>query len=317
MGPQISVCIPTYNQARYLAAAIESVLGQSLTDLEILIIDDGSQDGTREIAEMFARKDPRIVFRVNPVNLGMVENWNLCLREARGEYVKFLFGDDLLSSPDALRRMAAVLDADPRISLVAAARNVIDEDSRHLAVWSHFADRTVIEGTVVIRQCLVAPENLIGEPSVVLFRKSQAGRGFDPRYRQIVDLEMWFHLLEQGKFAFIGDPLCAFRVHPEQQTRVNIAHFRHHEDILRLFAEYLNNPAKGYIEIGRIKRAYLTYDRRYNVWKEYRKGQMDRKSVLHLIGSDGTLFRFFLAYPFYKVFKPLRKIWQRRSRLRS
>ena len=316
MGPKISVCIPTYNQARYLAAAIESVLWQSLTDFELLIIDDCSQDGTREVGEVFARRDPRIDFRVNPVNLGMVENWNLCLREARGEYVKFLFGDDLLSSPDALRRMAGVLDADPGISLVAAARNVIDEDSRRKAVWSHFADRTVSEGTVVIRQCLVTTQNLIGEPSVVLFRKSQAGRGFDPRYRQIVDLEMWFHLLEQGKFAFIGDPLCAFRVHPGQQTRVNIAHFRHHEDILRLIAEYLNNPAKGYIGIGRIKRAYLTFDYRYNIWKGYRHGRMDRESVLRLIGADGTLLRFFLAYPFYKVYKPLWKIWRRRARLR-
>ena len=60
----------------------------------------------------------------------MVENWNACLREARGEYIKYLFGDDLLASPDALQKMVGVLDSDRTVSLVASARNLIDERLR-------------------------------------------------------------------------------------------------------------------------------------------------------------------------------------------
>jgi glycosyltransferase involved in cell wall biosynthesis len=316
-APRVSVCIPTYNYARYLPEAIDSVLGQSLTDFDLLIIDDASRDDTRQVVEEYARKDPRIDFRVNPVNLGMVENWNLCLREARGEFVKFLFGDDLLSSSDALQRMAGILDADPAVSLVAAARNVIDEGSRVKAVWSRFPDGTLTEGSVVIRRCLTEGKNLIGEPSVVMFRNSQAGRGFNPRYRQIVDLEMWFYLLEQGKFAFIGDPLCSFRIHPEQETWINIAELRHHEDTRILFAEYLDNPAKEYLDIGRGERAYLRYGRLYRIWKEHRQGRTDRESALRLIRAEGSLPSFFLAYPFYEVRKGFRRIWRRRSHRRS
>jgi hypothetical protein len=70
-------------------------------------------------------------------------------------------------------------------------------------------------------QCLAENANLIGEPSLALFRRSQAARGFDEGFRQLLDLEMWFHLLEQGRFAYLAEPLCAFRQHPAQQTEVN------------------------------------------------------------------------------------------------
>lgn len=315
--PKVSVCVPTYNYARYLPEAIESVLGQNFPNFELLIIDDASEDGTRQVVERYVREDPRVEFRVNPVNIGMVENWNLCLREARGEFVKFLFGDDLLASPDALSRMAGVLDADPTVSLVASARKVLDEGSRVMMVWSRFPDGTVRDGRAIIRQCLAEGKNLIGEPSAVLFRKSQAARGFNPRYHQIVDLEMWFYILEQGKFAFIGDPLCSFRKHAAQESRINLALLRHHEDTRNLLAEYVDNPAKAYLGIGHLERAYLHYGRRYRIWREYRRGLTDRKSALRLIRAEGSLAWFFLLYPIYEVCKGFLRHWRRHAHRRT
>jgi len=317
MTPKISVCVPTYNYARYLPEAIGSVLGQSLPDFELLIIDDASTDDTRRVVEGSAGKDPRIDFRVNPVNLGMVENWNLCLRGARGTYVKFLFGDDLLASPEALRRMAAILDADPSVSLVASARNVIDETSRVKAVRSHFPDGLVVDGPAVIRRCLVAQENLIGEPSAVMFRRDQAARGFDPRYSQFVDLEMWLHLLEKGRFAYLREPLCSFREHPEQRTRSNLSSQRQIEDSLLLLADYLRNPGKPPMDIGDLEMAYLAYDPAYQYWKEYRSGRIGREEALRRIRPICGLPAFFLRYPFHKVYKELRRAWRRRVSWRS
>src|ERR1035441_7330528 len=103
--PRISVLIPTYNYARYLPEAIESVLEQDLRDLEVLISDDGSTDGSAEVIACYAAKDSRIRFQIHPANLGMVQNWNWCLSAARGEYIKFLFGDDKLASRQALRKL--------------------------------------------------------------------------------------------------------------------------------------------------------------------------------------------------------------------
>lgn len=108
----VSVCIPTYNYAGFLPEAIDSVLKQVFTDYEILIIDDCSHDNTKEVVSGYAIRDKRIRFLINPVNGGMVNNWNLCLAEARGEHIKFVFGGDLLSSPGALQKMVSLLDAD-------------------------------------------------------------------------------------------------------------------------------------------------------------------------------------------------------------
>jgi glycosyltransferase involved in cell wall biosynthesis len=104
INPKISVCIPAYNNESFIAEAIESVLAQSFGDFELLVIDDCSLDRTRQIVASFATRDSRIVLLENSRNLGMVHNWNRCLKVARGEFIKFLFGDDLLSAPNALEK---------------------------------------------------------------------------------------------------------------------------------------------------------------------------------------------------------------------
>jgi glycosyltransferase involved in cell wall biosynthesis len=220
--PQISVLIPTYNYARYLPEAIESVLNQTFTDFELIIADDRSPDNTAEVVQPYL-KDPRVRFVRHEQNLGMVNNWNYCLAQAKGEYVKYLFGDDKLCDTHALAELLSMLRDNPSATLAASARLIFDEKSRPTDLW-----RTLPNGVHPGRQLVTSllmqgGVNLIGEPSVVLFRRSDAARGFDPKYRQIVDLEMWFHLLEKGDLVYTGRPLCGFRLHPCQQTESNHA----------------------------------------------------------------------------------------------
>ena len=218
MTPKISVCIDSYNYGPFLAQAIESVLQQTFPDFELIIADDCSTDESPAIAQEFARTDRRITVAVAPANLGMVRNRNACLRLARGEYVKWLHADDFLCSNDALGKMAAVLDQNHAISLVASARKIVDEKGRELDTWSSFQGGRPIAGTTVIRRCLFEQRNLIGGPSAVMFRRDLAARGCDESFCVMADLEMWFHLLEQGCFAYIREPLCAIRAHARQQT---------------------------------------------------------------------------------------------------
>jgi glycosyltransferase involved in cell wall biosynthesis len=238
--PKVSVLVPTYNYARFLPEAIESVLAQDFTDFELLISDDASTDGSAEIIRRYAVRDSRIRCQIHEKNLGMVPNWNWCLREARGEYVKFLFGDDLLASPQALRRMAAMLDGEPGAVLAVTGRLILGEDSRPLEIWDELGAAGHKPGREVIVQCLRYDRNLIGEPSAALFRRSAGLRGFDPAWRQLVDEEMWFHLLETGDFVYEPEPLCAFRLHTAQQTVVNRdSHVASMESLL-LLARYLD-----------------------------------------------------------------------------
>src|ERR1035438_611639 len=171
---KISVCIPTYNYAKYLPEAIDSVLSQNYANFELLIIDDCSQDNTPEIVTSYAANDNRIIFKLNSHNLGMAKNWDLCMQEASGDYIKFLFGDDLLCSPDALSKMASILDSNSKIALVASARKFINENSEYIKELAHFQHKIVIEGTKAISMCLWEQKNLIGEPSAVMFRKELA-----------------------------------------------------------------------------------------------------------------------------------------------
>lgn len=219
-SPRISVLIPTYNYARFLAEAVESVLAQDFRDFELLIVDDCSDDNTAEVVKPFCSRDARVRFTVNSANLGMVKNWNYCLEQARGEYIKFLFGDDKLFHPQTLSKMVALLEKHPAATLASAARAILDERSRAIDIMRPLAEGHH-NGRRIIASCLMENANLIGEPSAVLFRKRDARRGFDPKYMQIVDLEMWFHLLEKGSLAYTREPLCGFRQHARQQTALN------------------------------------------------------------------------------------------------
>jgi glycosyltransferase involved in cell wall biosynthesis len=308
-APRVSVCIPTYNYAEYIGQAIDSVLMQDYSDYELIIVDDCSSDTTCDVVgEYISKGDQRIKLIVNEVNLGLVGNWNYCLELARGEYIKFLFADDYFIEPDALRSMTALLDADPATALVSTTRTVVDADSRPQKLLTHFDDDCSASGTSVIQECLCSMVNLIGEPSAVMFRKSQATRGFNPAYKQLVDLEMWFHLLEQGNYAYVSRSLCSFRIHDKQQTAVN----RKDPGLILetgwLHREYLDKP---YISISSFRRFYVCYDYRYQFWKNFRNNPQEIQK--HLYDSTASKIRFYLLVGIYKTVKPLVKLTKRKE----
>lgn len=307
MAPKISVCIPTCNRADFLPSAIESILNQEFTDFELIIQDDCSRDDTPGIVRKYL-SDKRIVFAVNERNLGQAGNCNHCLSKARGRYIKFVYSDDMLASNKALGEMAAALDSDPHISLVASSRHIIDARSRVLRTDSSFDRDLVTDGLNIIRKCLFLRRNVVGEPTVVLFRREQASRGFNTRYRHLLDMEMWFHLLEQGKFAFINRPLCSFRVHPGQVTMENVGNLSDLDDYYLLLSDYLG---KSYIRSGPLMKKYWFFDAVYQYWRLKKRGAIDKRKALEKIGSRMPVYRFFAVYPLYKTVKPFYKLFTR------
>ncbi len=233
-APTVSVLIPVFNGEPFLAECLDSVLSQDLPDFEVLISDDCSTDGSAALIRRYAERDRRIRWWTNPRNLGIGGNWNACLQPARADLIKFVLQDDKLLETSALRRMADVLNGDPSVSLVGSASQRIDARSQVIRLRNPFGKSRVWDGKQVIFRCLDANANLVGEPSLVMFRKAQAARGFDTRMVQVLDLEMWFHLLEQGRFAHIAEPLCAFREHADQQSAVNRRSGASHQEGLLL-----------------------------------------------------------------------------------
>lgn len=231
----ISVCIPVYNGERWLGEAIESVLGQTRSDFELLIVDDASSDGSPEVAAVAARRDDRIRVVENPKTIGAVPNHNRCLELAEGELVKFLHHDDRLRS-DCLERMAAVFEANPSVGLVFSRREILLDNPRdpaaqewkreHEILHSGFGGlQEVNDGQALLARYLptfgeAEFANWIGEPSAVMVQRSAVDRigGFDECVRQSFDIDLWVRLMASHDVGFVGEPLVAFRHHAASLT---------------------------------------------------------------------------------------------------
>ncbi len=314
MTPKVSVCIDSFNYGRFLPEAIDSVLKQSFQDFEIIIADDCSTDDSLEIAQRYARKDPRIIVEAAPANRGMVKNRNACLARAGGEYVKWLHADDFLLSKETLGKMAKILDTNPAVSLVASARQIVDEKSQPIATWSGFDQARPIAGTSVINRCLFEQRNLLGGPSAVMFRRSLAGRGFDESFFVMADLEMWFHLLEQGCLAYIVDPLCAMRRHTQQQTekdKTSLAPALENRELLR---RYLH---KRYVQLRRWIWKYLEYDAVRRIVRRSRKlgtGGEEVKAAITEFGGWGKYRGQALRNRYRELLLKVRRLYERHLR---
>lgn len=239
--PLVSVCIPTYNYRRYLAAALDSALVQSFTDIEIVVVDNCSDDGTPELMDEYCRRDGRIRFHRNDSNIGMTANFNRAMELARGRYVKFLCADDVLTR-DSVGRLFQAMEQNPQVSLAAGARFLFGPgEPRQADVTAVAAPPAITEGTQTIRECFFRG-NFIGEPTAVMFRRKDAGSGFDGSYRQAIDVDLWFRLLETGRLAYFRDPVCGIRLHESTGTAGNLRSGRITDDKVRLFQRYARKP---------------------------------------------------------------------------
>ena len=221
-SPRVSVCIPTYQGAAHLDQAIDSVLGQSFTDFELIVVDDQSPDDTAGILSRY--QDPRLVYVRNDLNLGPEGNWNRCLELAKGRYFKLLPHDDLLH-PFCLERQVAILEADldEEIALVFSARSILDPQGRLLARRGYPRGKEgPTKAQEVVRACIRQGTNLLGEPGAVLMRLSLARRvgNFNASLPYVIDLDYWFRLLAHGDAWYCPESLAMFRISRRQWSFV-------------------------------------------------------------------------------------------------
>ncbi len=212
-APAVSICIPTYRGAAHIAETIDSALAQSFADFELVIVDDASPDETGQVVARY--RDVRLRYVRSEHNAGVEENWNRCLRFARGRYFKLLPHDDLIA-PDCLARQVAVLEADraERLALVFCARRIIDSRSRALMTRRYPGSGGVIPARTAVRNCIRSGANLLGEPGGLLFRTALARRvgAFDATLRLVTDLDYWVRLLRHGDAYYLPERLASFRV---------------------------------------------------------------------------------------------------------
>lgn len=137
--PRVSVGMPVYNAEQFIEESLESILGQTFEDFELIISDNASTDRTEEICRSHATKDERIFYVRSRENYGVIQNFNQVLRISSGEYFKWAASDDICGL-DYLRRAVDVLDADPSVVLVWAKTEGIDEEGNHIDLPAELSD---------------------------------------------------------------------------------------------------------------------------------------------------------------------------------
>lgn len=217
---RVSFLTTVHNAAPYLGATLDSAMAQTFGDWELIAVDDGSTDASRDILASF--RDARIRVEHLPDNVGRIRALRHAFAQARGEYVAILDADDL-AHPERLARQVALLDNSPRTMLVGAWARRIDESGRLLGTW----------------QPPVAPGALRdamawGNPFVhssVTFRREDAiavgGYRIDLPWAN--DYGLWIRLAERGDVAMIDEFLCDWRIVATSMTRGT----RHRVDVTR------------------------------------------------------------------------------------
>jgi len=221
-APLVSVCIPVYNAEPFLEETLRSVVAQTYSNWEMVITEEGSNDGSRETIDRFIREtgDPRIKLHVNETRLGVAGNWNRGLSLAQGKYVKILCADDTLE-PTCLEKQVAMLEAHPEAVMAACARRIINGQSRLLFERDGMRREGLIPGREAIEACFRAGTNPIGEPTMVLLRASsmQGMEWINPTMGYCVEIEFWLRLLLRGDLVYTREALASFRVHGKASTR--------------------------------------------------------------------------------------------------
>ena len=228
--PLVSVCIPIYNGERFLGATLDAAVNQTYPNLEILVTDDGSADSSAAIVQSYASRYPNIRYHLNEKNLGLVGNWNHSVEMASGEWIKFLFQDDIMREDCVEKMMASCLHNNTDFAI--CSRRFIFESDADEQIKNYFLHELVKPEQVFARKELYTPaetavlvspylvENILGEPIGTIFNKKifQQSGGFNPRLCQIVDYEFSLRIVLSHPFSFLHEPLVSFRVHGTSQT---------------------------------------------------------------------------------------------------
>lgn len=217
VAPLVSVLMPVYNAERFLREAVDSVLGQSYRQFELVMVDDGSSDGSWAIAQEYAALDARVKALRNERNLRVVKARNraFTLVDPASKYFAIMDSDDVCM-PDRLEREVAFLEAHPDHALVGGHTIVIDERGAQVGFRRYPLQHEQIMG-------VITRYNPIAQPGVMLRRSAleQVGE-YDERYPGCEDYDLWLRMAERFKLANLDTATLKYRISATQGKKTQL-----------------------------------------------------------------------------------------------
>lgn len=237
--PWLSILIPTYNGEAYLPSALDSIIAQEATDIECIVVDDGSTDATLSILNDYQDK-----LSIKTLQRERQGNWvastNYALSFARGEYVCFLHQDDLWFK-DRLNIMRGIVEQFPEVNCFLHSSKFVDIEGNYLGLWRCplpvFPE--IIKPDLIIERLLI--QNFISIPAPI-FKREVALKvgGLNEALWYTADWDLWLKIASCGDMLYFPKPLSGFRIHPSSQTIVRSSY---QQD----FRDQLESVAKKYL----------------------------------------------------------------------
>lgn len=212
--PLVSVVMSVYNQAGFVGEAIESIIGQSFPEFELIVINDGSTDGSGEIIERYTRADARLRAFDQP-NRGLAYTANRGCALARGRYIARLDSDDVAVS-GRLERQVEFLERRPQVAVLGGAWYVLGKSGAGNGFFLPPQDDRTIKATLPRGNCFAQ--------STVMMRAEafRAVGGYRQAFAPSEDYDLWLRMSERYQMANLPYPLAYYRVHPQQATSTRI-----------------------------------------------------------------------------------------------
>jgi glycosyltransferase involved in cell wall biosynthesis len=237
--PRVTIAIPLYNKARYVGETLESALRQSYRDIEVLVLDNCSTDGSYEIVT--AHHDSRIRAIRHPENIGMIANFNSALELAEGEFVKILCADDLLAPESIAKQVAALDEAGPTATMAVSQHNMISARGRRLIRGTGVPGMSgYYPGPEALRMVRDAAGNIFGTEAQLLFRKS-ALESIEWYREGYTEIDFFLRLLTTGGIVVVPESLSSVRM---SKTSASFS-------VAKTYAETFNASLEQAIASGR------------------------------------------------------------------
>lgn len=251
--PLVSVIIPTYNSANYIALSIDSAIKQTMRDFEIIVVEDGSTDDTKNRLDAYRN----IINCIYQSNHGRSFARNVAIRQARGKYIAFLDSDDLWL-PDRLEKQVAILEASPEIQLVYSKAKIIDSLGNAHQVWGHPSEigEAIMEPGRIYEQLILG--NFIPILTVTLRRSAleQAGY-FDEQLSYPEDWDLWLRLAHPGNFFYIPETLACYRIEDEVRTARLSASTEIVDQQIYVLEKSFHSQTQPQVELEKLARAWV------------------------------------------------------------
>ena len=222
LKPFLSVAIPVFNRRHLCPKAVQSVLAQNIDDLEILVVDNASTDGTWEVLQTF--KDSRLRLIRNPTNLGMFGNFNRCVELSRGEWLRILCSDDALTPNGLSEELRLLRCVSPESIVFNSAGSAISGGGEEIAPLGKLLAPGEYSSAQAVRLLLAGlalfGANPLNFPSGIFFRREAAvaAGGFDLSFRHCADVDLWLRLLSRGSLTNSGVDACRVLTHSGQAS---------------------------------------------------------------------------------------------------